>query len=145
MKTVTYDVYTIDEHPSKRAVFEWIRVNWWDLGQFYIDDLVASLKGAQKALGGKLDYSISIGPDRGQYIYFTGFDRKLLRGLHKHDCPFTGMCYDIDVIEALRKNDMGSLLTMLHEEGEYIYSDEGLAEHCEANEYYFKKDGGFDS
>jgi len=35
------------------------------------------------------------------------------------------------------------LLTTIHNEGEYIYSDEGLFELCQVNEYEFTIDGEF--
>jgi len=34
-------------------------------------------------------------------------------------------------------------LRFLHDEGEYIYSDEGLTELCDANEYHFTESGAF--
>jgi len=33
----------------------------------------------------------------------------------------------------------------LHDEGEYIYSDEGIEDLCEANGYFFTEDGAFHS
>ena len=71
-------------------------------------------------------------------------------------CPFTGMVYDevlLDEIRAfLKKPDSrsfqeliddctGKLMTTLNNEGEYIYSDEGLKDLCQANEYEFTIDG----
>ena len=36
---------------------------------------------------------------------------------------------------------MSKLLKAIHEETEYIYSDEGLFELCECNEYEFNEEG----
>ena len=56
----------------------------------------------------------------------------------------TGRCYDQDVIEGINKDELEeAVLKTLHAEGEYIYSDEGLRETCEANGYEFTEDGKF--
>lgn len=72
------------------------------------------------------------------------------------NCPFTGVCYDENLLDEMRAfitrpddrdwksllNDcIADLYTALHSGGEYIYSDEGLKENCESNEYYFDENG----
>jgi len=42
-KQVTKTIYTIDSHPNKQKVFEWVRNNWHDLNQYDIDELIESL------------------------------------------------------------------------------------------------------
>lgn len=83
---------------------------------------------------------------------YTGETEATLDG----NCPFTGMCYDESSLdpmrEFMRKPDsrtwreladdcVSSLITALHRDGEYRYSDEALREDCEANEYEFYEDG----
>lgn len=160
-----YKVYTIESHPNPELCFEWIRDNWYDLGDSSIQDSIESLEAFSSHIGAKLDYSISIVPDRGEYVRFE-FSGELpslgditidldLSG----NCPFTGVCYDETILDAFREsaNDASAtlndvlrdveyrMLKTLHDEGDYIYSDEGLKELCEANEYQFKECGEIDS
>lgn len=146
MRTKTINIYTIDEHPNPEKCFDWIRNNWHDLGQHCVDEMIDSLKALAKEIDGELDYSLSIVPDRGEYVTIKEFNRAKLARLYKRreECPLTGMCYDQDVIEALNKDELESaVLKTLHAEGEYIYSDEGLRETCEANGYEFTEEGKF--
>ena len=155
-RTIETTVYTIESHPDPGRVFDWIRDNWHDLGDFYVQEMVESLKAFSDHIGATLDYSISIVPDRGEYILFR-CDHDLVdvkKSLDLHgDCPFTGVCYDETILDAFRDCDSDDslddvlrdvehrVLKDLHNEGEYIYSDEGLRELCEANEYEFTKSG----
>ena len=50
--------------------------------------------------------------------------------------------YDIS-FQDLIENCTYSLLKAIHDEGEYIYSDEGLLDLCQANEYEFNIGGSF--
>lgn len=146
MRTETINIYTIEEHPNPDACFEWIRDNWHDLGEWAVDEMVASLKALAKYTGGTLGYCISIEPDYSEYVKLVDYDPERLAELYaqKDDCPLTGVCYDINVIEGLQNNELESVvLKILHNEGEYIYSDEGLRELCEANEYEFTENGDF--
>lgn len=168
--------YTIDEHPDKEAVYDWIRSNWHDLGDHILQEYIDSLKGFCRAFDLELkNWSIGIFPDRGEFIdirvndeleeivdirlykYVVNNFAEYLAG----DCPFTGVCYDEDLVDPIRDflkkpaldagytwqdlvNDCAhNLLKTLHAEGEYTYSDEGLKELCEANEYEFYEDGNF--
>ena len=161
--------YTIESHPDKDAVYEWVRSNWHDLGDFGLSDSIESLKGFCNHYDLELDYSISIVPDRSEHIYisFKNDDVNELRGvrLYKYlvnnysldeDCPFTGFVHDEVLLDDIREfmkkpydisfqdlieNCTHKLLKAIHDEGEYIYSDEGLKEMCEANEYEFNEDG----
>ena len=146
MKTRTIEVYSYNEltNEAKGRARDYVRNNWHDLAQHHVDNMMESLKALEKAVNGKLDYSISAVPDRGEYIKMTDYSFKNLVDLvlKKDDCPLTGMCYDVDVIEGL---NVGSLeyyaLKALHADGEYTYSDEGLEGMIEANEYEFNKEG----
>jgi len=141
MRTIEKTVYTIDEHPNKDACFDWIRNNWYDLNQHSVDEFIDSLKALQSRIGGKLDYAISAVPDRGEYISLKGYDKKSLKNLNKEDYPLTGVCWDYGIIEALQNGSIQDSLKSLHADTEYIYSDEGLLEMCQANEYEFYENG----
>lgn len=141
MKTRIINIYTIEEHPDKDKVFNWIRDNWHDLNNHSVDEFIQSLKALQKVIGGKLDYSISAVPDRGEIISLKGYDKKALKQLDESKYPLTGVCWDYDIIEAMKNGYIESALHSLHNSTEYVYSDEGLYDLCEANEYEFLENG----
>jgi hypothetical protein len=132
---------TIDTHPHPEACYEWIRTHWHDLGDDHVNEMVDSLKALAEAVSGTLDYSISAVPDRGEYITLKDFDGTALYMLSADACPLTGVCYDQNVITALKNDSIEDVLTDVHNETEYRYSDEALRETCEANEYYFEDSG----
>ena len=144
MRQEIRNIYTIDEHPNKEACYDYVRNNWHDIGEHYIADMVASLKALAEAVNGTLDYSLSIVPDRGEHVSIKYYDSTLLKELHgkRDECPLTGMYYDYDVIDGLANGRLdAAVLGMLHKEGEYLYSDEGIKDMCDANEYEFYEDG----
>jgi hypothetical protein len=141
MRTITLNVYKLAEHPNKEAVFNWIRQNWSDLVEHSVNDIVDCLNALQKKIGGKLDYSIGV---YGQsHITLEGYNKDDFKTLYKDrdNCPVTGVCYDITILECLKKNDFSKLFKELNNEYEYAYSEEGLTEMCEANEYEFYENG----
>ena len=121
------------------------------LGDFMLEERLSTLKKLAEEIGGKLDYSISLTPDRGEYIQIKDYDKNVLRELckKKDDCPLTGCCYDIDVLELAIKHcyklddALHYYLNQIHEEYEYYLTDEYLTENCEANEYCFTENGKF--
>ena len=141
MRIVEVKGWTIDEHPNKEKVYEWIRANWYDLNAFSLDELILSLKMLQREIGGDLDYSISTVPDRGEYIKFKNYDREALSRLSADDYPLTGCGWDYHVIKCLREYDIERVLDVLHEETTWSYEDQQLFDLCEANEYEFAEDG----
>jgi len=142
MRTETIKIYTIDEHPNKDKCYDWIRDNWHDLNQHSVEEVIESLKALEKEIGGSIDYSISQVPDRGEYIRLTGnYNREALCRLSAEDLPLTGTWSDYDVIVGMRTEDPEKVLTALHADTEHQYSDEGLFEMCEANEYEFYENG----
>ncbi len=141
MRTIEINVYKIDEHPNKRACFEWIRNNWYDINSHSVEEVVDSLKKLSEKIGGTLDYSISAVPDRGEYIRFKDYSHDDLCRISADDLPLTGVCWDADIIEGLRTGHPEKVLKALHSDTEYQYSDEGLVEMCEANEYEFYENG----
>ena len=141
MRIVEVKGWTIDEHPNKDKVYEWIRENWHDLSESSVTELIQTLKSLQKEIGGDLDYSISDVPDRGEYIKFEGYDREALCDLSADDYPLTGLWWDYHVIKELIKDDIEETLSILHRETEWMYEDEQLFDLCVANEYEFAEDG----
>ena len=142
MRIIETKIYTIDEHPNQDKCFEWIRNNIYDLNECSVHEVVDSLKALQKVIGGDLDYSIGQSPDRGEFITFKNYDEDSLKELNADECPLTGVCWDADLIKSMQADeDAYDILRALHEDTEYIYSDEGLRELCEANEYEFTEEG----
>jgi len=141
MRTIEFKVYKIDEHPNKEKCFEWIRNNWHDLNQHTCNDIIDSIKALSNKIGGTVNYSISQTPDRGEFITFKDYDHQELCYISGDDYPLTGVCWDDVVIRALRCGDTRKILEALHNDTEYIYSDEGLYELCVANDYEFYENG----
>jgi len=134
--------YSIDVHPNKEAVFEWVRNNWHDLADTDLEDIVASLKALAAHTNGHLDYSVSCVPDRGEFVRLTGFDSDLLKSLDADSYPLTGTWSDYCVIQSAQNDDLQSVvLEVCHDSGEFRYSDEGLEEFLSMNEYLFLEDG----
>ena len=141
-KDITETVYTIDDHPDREAVYGWVRDNWHDLGDYNVYEMVDSLKALADHVGGILDYSIGLLPSRGEFVQITGGNRGSLEGLIAQDCPLTGGCYDYEVIEGYIGNNLeAKVLDAMHNEGEYVYSNEGIHEMAWSNDYYFKSNG----
>ena len=141
MRVIETKVYQIAEHPNKQLCYEWIRDNWHDLNQHSVDEVIDSLKKLADVINGDLDFAIGQNPSRGEFISIRDYDKEILDSLNSDDCSLTGVCWDYDVISGMQKNDLSSVLKKLHEESEYVYSDNGLNELCEANEYEFTPDG----
>ncbi len=144
MRQETINIYTIDDHPNKQDCYDYIRDNWHDLGDYVIGEMAASLKALENIVGGKLEYSIGLFPHRREYVLLTDYDRQALEEIYskREECPLTGVCYDMDVIEGLYMGNLErKVLNCLHDEGEYIYSNDGLYEMIIANEYEFYENG----
>lgn len=108
---------------------------------------IDTLKAFAKYVRGALDYSISCVPDRGEFISVKGICVESLKEFlrDKKDCPLTGVCYDEDLRDALKKNSNMSdafrdYLKAIHDEYEYMCSKEYIGELCEANGYEFDQD-----
>lgn len=141
MRIIETKVYTIDEHPNRDLCYEWIRDNWHDLNQHSVEEVIDSIKALQKEIGGEFDYSISQVPDRGEHVTFINYDRDALCRLSADDLPLTGVCWDYQVIVGVREFNAERVLKSLHDDTDYVYSDAGLKEMCEANEYEFDETG----
>ena len=142
MRVLEIKIYGIEEHPNKKKCFDWIRENWHDLNATSVDESIESIKELQMKIGGDIDYSIGQFPSRGEYITFKNYDKDLLSELDALSCPLTGICWDADLIESMQKDgDADGLMRALHNDSEYVYSDEGLEELCIANVYEFNELG----
>jgi hypothetical protein len=141
MRVIETKVYEISEHPTKELCFQWIRENLHDLNDISLYELTDSIKKLTQEIGGRNDYSISQNPCRGEFIKFYDYDQELLDNLEADECPLTGTYWDIELIKGLQENDLKKVLYYLHEDTEYIYSDNGLIELCESNEYEFNEQG----
>ena len=141
MRVIKTKVYQIHEHPGKELCFKWIRENFHDLNEFSVYELVDSIKKLSQEIGGTNDYSISQSPCRGEYINFSEYDQLALDSLEADKCELTGTFWDQEIIKGLKSNSLNNVLQQLHQETEYVYSDEGLTDLCEANEYEFTENG----
>lgn len=142
MRIIKTKVYTIAEHPNKELCFEYIRNNWHDLNEHSLQEVIDSLRALSEVIGGTIDYSIGVVPSRGEFISFKDYDKEILNELNAQDCTLTGSVFDADLIESMREDgDAYRVLRALHRDTEYLYSDEGLTEFCEANEYEFTEKG----
>jgi hypothetical protein len=143
-KEISEKVYTIDDHPNPKAVYDWVRNNWHDLGEHIVHEMVDSLKALADHVGGTLDYSFGLFPDRGEFVRITGGNRSWLKGVKSREYPLAGVCWDQDVIGGYRDGNLERrVLSALHSEGEYRYSDKGIHEYIECNGDYFKLNGEF--
>ena len=142
MRIIETKVYTISEHPNKELCFDFVRENMHDLNEMSGNEVIDSLKTLSEVIGGTLDYSISVFPSRGEFISFKDYDKELLNELYAQHCPLTGCTFDADLIESMQQDgDAYRVLNALHRDTEYVYSDEGLTELFECNEYEFSENG----
>jgi hypothetical protein len=142
MRVLEIKIYGIEEHPNKEKCFDWIRENWHDLNATSVDESIESINALQMKIGGDVDYSISQFPNRGEYITFKNYDKDLLSELDANECPLTGICWDASLLLSMQDNgNADGLMRDLHNDSDYVYSDEGLEELCIANSYEFNELG----
>jgi len=158
--TETFNVFTYSSAPEeiKKKIIE-----SFDDGELYdhlMPERIESLTLFAKEIGCRVDWSLSVVPDRGEYIRFTyENDEDVIHQLSKIDtsgeCPFTGVCYDEDIIDSFRdikvktESDLLQVFSIIqenyirsiHDEYESMISHSYISDHCEANEYEFTKDG----
>lgn len=141
MRLIVTQVFQIEEHPNREKCYEWIRSNWHDLNQYSVYELIDSIKALSEVIGGTHDYSFSQVPCRGEHITFKGYDQAILDNLDAESDCLTGAFWDYHIIEGLREGNPRDVLDRLHDDTEYIYSDEGLFELCRLNSYEFNENG----
>lgn len=161
MRTITkeYNIYKFQDSNTPKEVKERIREYFhldFDLYEHSMIERIKTLKKVAEILGGDLDYSISCVPDRGEFIKispkydqldFESFWDVINKEL---DCPFTGVCYDHDIIDHFTRYNLNidtlntalnDYLKSIHDEYESMLTDEYLNDLCEANEYEFYENG----
>ena len=143
MRTIKIFVYKIDDHPDPQKCYQYIRDNLHNLNDHSVIEVIESINALSRIIGGRVDYGISAVPDRGEYIRFKDYSHEELFRLSADDCPLTGVCWDIDLIEGLKKGIPELVLKALHNSTEELYSDQGLYDLCLANEYEFTEDGKY--
>tara|TARA_R110000823_G_C15815559_1_gene488727 strand:- start:491 stop:928 length:438 start_codon:yes stop_codon:yes gene_type:complete len=142
MRVIETKVYGIAEHPNKDLCYEWIRDNWHGMNQHSVDEAIESLKELKLLIDGELDYSIGQSPSRGEFISWKNYDKEVLNSLEADFCPLTGGCWDFDLIKSMQeKGNASGLMSAIHQDTEYVYSDEGLFEYLDANDYEFTEEG----
>lgn len=158
--TKTFKVYKFDKAP--KHIKEKIRDELTqdpDYGQYMLDERIETLKKLAERLNLALDYSLSVVPDRGEFISMKAEDEDSLEQVNEAikefvndetDCPLTGVCYDEDIKDAIKNNGsdyeglqiaLDEYLKGIHSEYESMCEDDYLADFCDANEYEFTKDG----
>lgn len=141
MRTIETTVYTINDHPDPDKCFDWIRSNWHDLNFHSAAEVADSVRALSDAIGGTVDYKISSVASQGEFIRYRDYSYEDLEALDADSCPLTGVFWDRVIIKGLIAGDPERVLDYLHEDTEYVYSDEGLRDLCEANGYEFAEDG----
>lgn len=154
METIieTFNVYTFEE--ASKELRDKIRYEIdrnWNLYEHHMQERIETLKCVADYLQCDLDYSLSCVPSRGEYIKlspknYNSIEENLPDLLEiKESCPFTGVCYDDDIIDDIKEHGIDTALNKyiksIHDEYEYMLTDEYLLEHCEANDYKFKENG----
>ena len=166
MRTIETTLYKFDELSDKAQedAIKWITDNWHDLYNWG-DDNAESLEKFCKFFGCTSDYSydlygrswakITINSD---YTLEQGLSDLLPdnKGFIFKSCPFTGYYMDEVLLQPIRDyldnptdDDIQSLmdksasawLDACIQDVEYAYSDEGIRDMIEANDYEFTKDG----
>ena len=151
MRTITTNIYTINEHPNPDLCFDWMRDNCPELNDHGVYEMRESIAALSECIGGIHDYRFGAEPSRDQFVSFQDYDVDTLMALDADDCSLTGNTYDYSVIKPLQNKNVNQHLircrldndvfTDLHDETEYIYSDEGLTEWAEMAELEFTEDG----
>jgi len=142
MRTIKTTIYTIDNHPNKELCLDNIRNTMHDLNDHSVTEVIDSINSLSELIGGIVSYSIGQFPSKSEFVSFTSYDDKLLDRLVADDCPLTGVCWDVDLIESMQQDgNANRVINALHDDSEYVYSDEGLNTLCLCNDYEFTLKG----
>lgn len=160
MRTQTITIYRMIElsDEAKQRAIEEYRNSYREFFQGH--EIVDTIKEFAHALGIKIvDYSL--GDYRSNKIDWTGEvtktqARQAYKNLTKkfiETCPLTGVCYDMDILEAFKdalKNStideaidkaFKEMIKVYMNEIEHFESDEYIIEEIEGNDMEFTKDG----
>ena len=151
MRTITTNIYTINEHPNPDLCFDWMRDNCPELNDHGVYEMRESIAALSECIGGIHDYRFGAEPSRDQFVSFQDYDVDTLMALDADDCSLTGNTYDYSVIKPMQDKNVNQHLvrcrldndvfTDLHDETEYLYSDEGLTEWADMAELEFTEEG----
>lgn len=141
----TYAKFNELNQEQKQKVIENFDRDGW-LYEHCMKERIETLKKFATYINGSLDCSIGCVPDRGEFISIKDFNQAMyLKALKLKDCPFTGVCYDDDLIDCL--NRFGELyaglncyLESIHQEYESMLTEDYIGDMCEANDYEFDLD-----
>ena len=156
--TETFKVYTFDTASDELKEKIKDKFNSCpDYGQWIMEERIGTLKAFGRYIAADIEYSLSLVPDRGEYIKMTPHysfktTYQLLKELLtlEKSCPLTGVCYDEDlryylggkeINDTTIANCFTSYINSIHSEYESMLSNEYLADHCEANSYEFLENG----
>jgi len=160
--TETFKVYTFSSAPKevKEKIRDYFHSEF-DLYEHCMIERIETLKKVAEILDADLDYSISCVPDRYEFIkmspksgfvYNEGLDFESFWNVinQEKECPFTGICYDHDIIDQFTKHNLNEeklnevlsdYLKSIHDEYESMLQDDYLEDLCDANEYEFTENG----
>jgi hypothetical protein len=170
MRVIETKVYKFSElsDSAKVKALNWYR-NGADLMEFTSYDIWASIQAFGKCFGLKVseinymqgywecDYPELSESENDENENET-VGQFLTRKLPSGDCPFTGMCFDEDLLDAIRDNlenesrdnddlkevfrdSLHNICKFWNAENDYRHSDEACIEDIEANEYEFTEEG----
>jgi len=179
MKTIeVYSVHELSNEAMERAFDKWLNRDF----EFWpSNEIIKSIERGLEFFGFSLkNYSIDFSnANRSSYVisepgvselfgvrlwkyinnnyltYISKYDKETKNTLDG-DCPFTGVCYDEDFLDPVRKfmkkpdnlsfsdlmeSAVHSVLVSAENEYDYMQSDEYFIEEAEANEYTFLENG----
>lgn len=140
-KTITAN--TIETHPNPEAVYGWIRSNWHDLSDHILEEYIECLKAFAGWHDCTVNYSLSVVPDRSESLTFSKPIDYKEKPSDWENLPLTGVYIEHELWSCESIEDVQAVIGLIHDEHDFIYSDEGLLDLLEANGYYFLDDGSF--
>jgi hypothetical protein len=141
MKTIEINLYSFNELTEK-AKEKALNQYQSETEYFWGYEALESLKAFFNAIGVKLtDYSIDWSNPNQSFIKYEGTPTGQFI-----PSDLTGVCFDYSLTETWNKtrnveSSVWALLCECRTDYEYFLSQEGYAEHCEANEIYFDQQG----
>lgn len=141
-KVKIYSFEELNDSAKERVIDDFIKDNFF---HYILEDRIESLNELERKVYGKLDYSIGLVPDRGEFITLNNYSTSIMDSLldDKDNCPLTGCCNDIDLLNAIQDGNIEEYIHSIHREYEATISEDNIKELCEANEYEFLSNGKF--
>jgi len=164
MKTIEIQVYSFNELSEKaqeKVINSFIEDNCFEYIFEDASETVDKFFELFPATYKNIDF---LEPYRNDIRFYNIFEQKELgdqlnsiKSLVIGDCPLTGMCYDMDILEPILEyykdstkytnlEDLinacvNNLCKSVQNEYEACITKEGIQETCEANDYYFTSEG----